>query len=63
MVDLNEQIKCVQREIKMRRRVYPWRVSQGKMTRDAADREIAAMEAIEKTLTELLVDPDEFELT
>ena len=37
---------CIERELKMRRRVYPRWVENGKMTQADADREIAVMEAI-----------------
>lgn len=37
---------CAEREAKMRRRVYPRWVSEGRMTQAFADAEIAAMEAI-----------------
>jgi hypothetical protein len=39
---------CLQREIKMRRKVYPRWVAAGNMTQEQADREIAVMEAIER---------------
>jgi len=37
---------CIEREIKMRKRVYPRWVEKGTMTQAQADREIATMEAI-----------------
>lgn len=37
---------CAERELAMRRRVYPRWVSAGKMSRAEADREIALMDAI-----------------
>jgi len=37
---------CAVREAKMRRRVYPRWVAQGRMTQEQAEREIATMEAI-----------------
>jgi hypothetical protein len=40
------KLACVEREIKMRRKVYPNRVRQGLMRPTDADREIAVMEAI-----------------
>lgn len=39
-------IRCVEREIEMRRRVYKRRVHDGKMTQGAADREIMLMEHV-----------------
>lgn len=41
-----EKRACLEREIKMRRRVYPRWVQSGKMTQAQSDREIAVMEAI-----------------
>lgn len=49
-VPLSEQIKCVEREIVLRRRVYPRWVESGRMKQAKADQEIAAMEAILETL-------------
>jgi hypothetical protein len=43
---LEEMIECARREVRMRRRVYPRWVADGRMTQAAADREIASMEAI-----------------
>ena len=37
---------CLERELRMRRRVYPRFVQTGKLTQAEADREIAVMEAI-----------------
>lgn len=37
---------CIERELKMRRRVYPRWVSDNRMTQAKADEEIAVMEAI-----------------
>jgi hypothetical protein len=48
-----DQIACVQREIGMRERVYPKWVAGGRMKKDAADREIAAMRAALATLNAL----------
>lgn len=42
----SDKFECLQREIKMRKRVFPRRVQQGKMKQAEADREIACMEAI-----------------
>jgi hypothetical protein len=41
-----EKFDCIQREIKMRRRVYPRWVADGRMTQEKASAEIACMEAI-----------------
>lgn len=45
-----EQIKCVKREIAMRKKAYPRRIAQGRMTQKKADHEIATMEAVLRTL-------------
>ena len=43
----NEQLrKCAERELRLRRQVYPGRVERGRMTQQQADRELALMEAI-----------------
>ena len=41
-----EKRRCLEREIEMRRRVYPRRVREGRMTQAEADREIDVMTAI-----------------
>lgn len=38
--------ECAEREAKMRRRVYPRWVSDGRMTQASADKQIAIMDAI-----------------
>jgi hypothetical protein len=48
-----DQIGCVRREIAMRERVYPKWVNAGRMKAEAAEREIAAMRAVLKTLLSL----------
>jgi hypothetical protein len=47
---LQHQILCVEREIAMRRRVYPRWVQAARMTKNAADYELACMEAVLQTL-------------
>lgn len=49
-VPLAEQIACVEREIRMRSRVYPRFVAGGRMTQHKADAELAAMRAVLVTL-------------
>lgn len=49
-ITIDEQIKCVEREIFMREQVYPGRVTKHKMSQEKADREIAAMTAVLATL-------------
>lgn len=51
-ISLSEQIRCVEREISMRKRVYPGLVIRGKMTEGQKDREIGDEEnAIEFDIT------------
>ena len=49
-VSLEDQIKCVAREIKIRQTVYPQWVRTGRMRQDTADVEIARMTAVLETL-------------
>lgn len=46
MVEAATKLACVEREIKMRKRVYPRWVSEGRMSQAKADDEIKTMEAI-----------------
>lgn len=50
---LPEQLECVRRELKLRRRVYPRLVAAGKMTQEFAHLQIELMQAVEQTLLEL----------
>lgn len=49
-VPITRQVECVERELKLRRRVYTRRVIEQKMTQRHADDEIEAMEAVLATL-------------
>lgn len=49
-IPLEEQITCVEREISMRERVYPRWVVEHRMTQAKAERELAAMRAVLRTL-------------
>jgi hypothetical protein len=42
----HEKLRCVERELEMRRRIYPRWVATNKMTQKKADHEIACFEAI-----------------
>lgn len=53
MITIEDQIKAVEREIGMRRRVYPNWVASKRMSQEKADKEIAAMEAVLETLKEV----------
>jgi len=52
-IPLAAQIACVEREIALRRRVYPRWVEQGRMSQDKANCEIAAMTAALESLSEI----------
>ena len=54
VVPLTDQIKCAKRELALRRSAYPKWVQSGRMKRETADSEIAAMEAILASLEALL---------
>ena len=49
-ITIGMQIACVEREIAMRRQVYPKLIGQGKMGARTAALQIAAMEAVLLTL-------------
>lgn len=53
MITIEDQIKAVEREISMRRRVYPRWVENKRMSQEKADKEIATMEAVLETLKEV----------
>lgn len=50
---LDEQIKCVGREIGLRKAVYPRFVTSGKISQPKADHELQAMSAVYETLKQL----------
>lgn len=52
-ISLDDQIKCVEREIGMRKRVYARWVENKRMTQAKADQETAAMQAVLDTLVAL----------
>jgi hypothetical protein len=52
-VPLADQLACVQRELRLRRRVYDRLVVQGKLKPETACREIRALEAVIDTLQRL----------
>ena len=56
-VPITSQIACVERELRMRRRVYPRWVEDGRISQAKADAEIAAMEAVLATLQQLVPPP------
>ena len=52
-VSLEAQIKCVEREVTYRNRVYARRISMGRMSEVFADQQIKLMKAVLKTLRKL----------
>lgn len=53
-VPIHVQVAAAERELKLRVRVYPGRIANGKMTQALADREIANMTAIIQTLQKVM---------
>lgn len=58
--DLAAQIACVERELRLRHKVYPRLVAQGKMTPPQAQHELLTMASVLRTLRDL--DPQQQEL-
>jgi len=61
MTSINDQIKCVRREIAMRERVYPKWVANARMSVNKARQEIETMKAVERTLMDV-ANNSEFKL-
>ena len=53
---MQEQIRCVEREIAMRKSAYPKFVERGRMKPAEADVELACMEQVLRTLRSLVND-------
>lgn len=49
-VRLSDEIRCIEREIRMRERVYPGFVHRGKMRQVEADFEISCMKSVLRRL-------------
>jgi hypothetical protein len=52
-ITLERQIRCAQRELRLRRQVYPQLVQDQRLPQKTADQEIACMAAIVETLKAL----------
>jgi hypothetical protein len=52
-MSIDQQIKCVARELALRRNVYRKRVERGAMTKEVAEYELACMEAVMETLLDI----------
>lgn len=53
MITLEAQIASVEREIRMREKVYPRWTASGKLKKESADRELETMKAVLATLREI----------
>lgn len=49
-IPMRDLVRCVERELRLRKSVYPRRVANGKMSSAVAAREIAAMSAVLDTM-------------
>lgn len=52
-VPIATQVACVEREIELRKRVYPRWVESGRLKQEKADEEIRRMEAVRDSLVRL----------
>ena len=52
-MDIEEQVKCVERELWLRARVYPRWVERGRMTQAQAEHEMEAMATVLATLRKI----------
>lgn len=50
IIPFSEQLACVERELKLRKRAYPRWVRDGRMPQGSAEREIRTMEAVLETV-------------
>jgi hypothetical protein len=62
VIPLADQIKCVERELKMRKGAYPRWVHDGRISQEHADTEIARMQAVLETLKKLSPPPAQKEM-
>lgn len=53
MIPISAQIECVERELRFRAKVYPKLIERGRMTREQANDEQAAMRAVLESLRRL----------
>jgi len=60
VVTIDEMIKCANREVAIRQSVYAYRVKSGKMKQPEADKELAGMRAIHRTLVGIKHDSPDF---
>lgn len=57
MMSPQEMLACVEREIRMRERVYPEWVKLGRMSARKAEHELATMRAVREVIAALPVEP------
>ena len=58
MITIDQQIACVERELKMRRDVYPRRVGRKQMSQKFAEEQIITMSEVLRTLKAVKRDED-----
>lgn len=56
MISIDDQIKCVERELIMRKRCYPRWIKEQRMSADEAAREINNMTAVLRTLSQVRIE-------
>ena len=52
-ITIDQQIKCLSREIERRKKVFPTLIEQGRYSEEVAISEIATMQQAKQTLTQL----------
>lgn len=50
MIGYEEQLSCVERELRLRKKLYPRKILDGRLTAFEADRELKRMEAVVETI-------------
>lgn len=53
MIGYEEQLDCVERELRLRKKLYPRRIIDGRLTPYAADQELRRMAAVVETIRAL----------
>lgn len=57
-ITIDDQIRCVRRELSFRQRCYVRFVQEGRMKQADADKEIATMQAVHQTLMRIKQDAE-----
>lgn len=53
MIGYEEQLDCVERELRLRRRLYPRKILDGRLSAHMADQELKRMAAVVETIRAL----------